>query len=57
MSDPTEGSRDWTQRFLNFGFLSVCAIAEIAWLSEVRPPLNEKTSPPSPFFMQTRYFE
>jgi hypothetical protein len=20
-------------------------------------PLNEKTSPPSPFFMQTRYFE
>jgi hypothetical protein len=21
------------------------------------PPLNEKTSPPSPFFMQTRYFE
>jgi len=40
MSDPTEtvpygptaDSREWTQRFLVFGFLSVCAIAEIAWL-------------------------
>jgi hypothetical protein len=27
------GSEEWTQRFLNFGFLSVCAIAEIAWLT------------------------
>ena len=27
------GSREWTQRFLIFGFLSVCAIAEIAWLT------------------------
>ena len=26
------GSGEWTQRFLIFGFLSVCAIAEIAWL-------------------------
>ena len=43
MSDHTEtvldgptadsGSEEWTQRFLNFGFLSVCAIAEIAWLT------------------------
>jgi hypothetical protein len=43
MSDPTEtvpdgpiadsGSREWTQRFLIFGFLSVCAIAQIAWLT------------------------
>ena len=33
--DPTadSGSRGWTQRFLNFVFLSVCAIAEIAWLT------------------------
>ena len=31
---PTAGSgnREWTQRFLNFGLLTVCAIAEIAWL-------------------------
>ena len=27
------GSRGWTQRFLIFGFLSVCAIVEIAWLT------------------------
>jgi hypothetical protein len=27
------GSRKWTQRFLNFGFLSACAIVEIAWLT------------------------
>ena len=26
------GRREWTQRFLDFCFLSVCAIAEIAWL-------------------------
>jgi hypothetical protein len=26
------GSREWTQRFLSFGLLTVCAIAEIAWL-------------------------
>jgi hypothetical protein len=41
--DPTEtipddltadsGSREWAQRFLNLGFLSVCAIPEIAWLT------------------------
>ena len=29
---PTSGSREWTQRFLEFGFWSVFAIAEIAWL-------------------------
>ena len=43
MSDLTEtvpdgpianlGSREWTQRFLIFGFFSVCAIVEIAWLT------------------------
>jgi len=27
------GNREWTQRFLNFVFLRVCAIAEIAWLT------------------------
>jgi hypothetical protein len=27
------GSREWTERFLIFGFLSVCAIVEIAWLT------------------------
>ena len=27
------GSEEWPQRFLDFGFLSVCAIAEIAWLT------------------------
>ena len=42
MSDPTEtvpdgpiadsGSREWTQPFLIFGFFSVWAIVEIAWL-------------------------
>ena len=33
--DPTadSGSTEWTQRFLNFGCLSGCAIAEIAWLT------------------------
>ena len=29
---PTAVSREWTQRFLSFGLLTVCAIAEIAWL-------------------------
>ena len=46
MSDPTEtvpdgpiadsGSREWTQRFLIFGFFSVWAIVEIAWLPSVK---------------------
>ena len=27
------GSREWTPRFLIFGFLSVCVIVEIAWLT------------------------
>ena len=27
------GSREWPQRFLKFGFWSVFAIAEIAWLT------------------------
>ena len=26
-------SGEWTQRFLDFGFLSVCAIAEIVWIT------------------------
>jgi len=26
-------SGEWTQRFLDFAFLSVCLIAEIAWLT------------------------
>jgi hypothetical protein len=43
MSNPTEAvpdgpiadsvSREWAQWFLNFGFLSVCAITEIAWIT------------------------
>ena len=27
------GSREWTQRFLKFGFWSAFAIAEITWLA------------------------